>query len=502
MRDFPDFNEATIAAIATPPGTGGIGIIRVSGPQSQAILQQLFQAKNSPPKFISHRLYFGAIVHPKTRQVIDEVLAVYMRAPRTYTREDVAEIHGHGSYLLLQEILAQIVAFPDTRLAEPGEFTKRAFLNGRIDLTQAEAVAELLGAKTKEGASLAVSQLRGGLQGEIWKIRDALVAVRAIIEVAIDFPDEEVEILDGQVLKARLAREVQEPLARLLARADGGKVLREGVSVVILGRPNVGKSSLLNCLLREERAIVTELPGTTRDTIEEWLDIKGVPVRIVDTAGIRETAEAVEEIGILRARQKLAEADLVLLVLDAVEGLQAEDCNLFELAADKAELSSLPAPTKLMPSGCKAELSSLPAPTKLMPSGCKKVVVVVNKVDRVPALDLAPYAEALGGGPVVAISATTGEGIRNLEEAVYEAATGGQGLQEPGVAAPNVRHVAALQRAIVAVQQIGEGLAADLPPDLLAIDLQAALAFLGDIIGETTTDDVLDMIFAEFCLGK
>jgi len=466
MRDFSDFNESTIAAIATSPGAGGIGIIRVSGPQSHAILQQLFQPKNPPHNFISHRLYFGAIVHPKNRAVMDEVLAVYMRAPQTYTREDVAEIHGHGSYLLLQEILAQILTFPATRLAEPGEFTKRAFLNGRIDLTQAEAVAELLGAKTKEGASLAVSQLRGGLHGDIWKIRDALVAVRAIMEVAIDFPDEEVEILDGPALTARLAREVQEPLTRLLARADGGKIIREGISVVILGRPNVGKSSLLNCLLREERAIVTDLPGTTRDTIEECLDIKGIPVRIVDTAGIRETVEAVEEIGIRRARQKLGEADLVLLVLDGAEGLQAEDRALFAVAADK------------------------------------KVVVVVNKIDRAVSLDVGLYAEAFSGASVVAISATTGEGIHSLEDEVYDAATGGHGLQEPGVAAPNVRHVAALQRALAAVQQVGEGLAADLPPDLLAIDLQAALAFLGDIIGETTTDDVLDMIFAEFCLGK
>ena len=466
MPDFPDFNEATIAAIATPPGAGGIGIIRVSGPQSYAILQQLFQPKNPPPNFISHRLYFGAIVHPETRMVIDEVLAVYMRAPQTYTREEVVEIHGHGSYLLLQEILAQIVTFPATRLAEPGEFTKRAFLNGRIDLTQAEAVAELLVAKTKEGASLAVSQLRGGLHGEIWEIRDALVAVRAIVEVAIDFPDEEVEILDPPALKARLAREVQEPLARLLARADGGKIIRDGVSVVILGRPNVGKSSLLNRLLREERAIVTEIPGTTRDTIEEWLDIKGVPVRIVDTAGIREAAEAVEEIGIRRARQKLGEADLVLLVVDGGEGLQAEDRALFAVAADK------------------------------------KIVVVVNKIDRAPSLDLGLYVEAFLGAEVVGISAITGEGIHKLEEAVYEAATGGQGIQEPGFAAPNVRHVAALQRALAAVQQVGEGLGAELPPDLLAIDLQGALSFLGEIIGETTTDDVLDMIFAEFCLGK
>jgi tRNA modification GTPase len=389
-----------------------------------------------------------------------------MRAPQTYTREDVVEIHGHGSYLLLQEILARIVAFPDTRLAEPGEFTKRAFLNGRIDLTQAEAVAELLAAKTREGAGLAVNQLRGGLHGEIWEIRDALVAVRALVELAIDFPDEEVEILDPLAIKGRLEREAREPLARLLVRAKGGKIIREGISVVILGRPNVGKSSLLNRLLREERAIVSEIPGTTRDTIEEWLDIKGVPVRIVDTAGIRESAEAVEEIGIRRARQKLGEADLVLLVLDGEEGLQAEDRVLFEVAADK------------------------------------KVVVVVNKIDRAPSLDLGLYGEAFSGVEVVAISAITGEGIRKLEDAVYEAATGGQGMVETGAAAPNVRHAAALQRALVAVQQVREGLDVDLPPDLLAIDLQGALAFLGEIIGETTTDDVLDMIFAEFCLGK
>ncbi|MDP2758261.1 MAG: GTP-binding protein, partial [Desulfurivibrionaceae bacterium] len=323
-----------------------------------------------------------------------------------------------------------------------------------------------LRAKTREGASLAVSQLRGGLHGEIWKIRDALVAVRAIMEVAIDFPDEEVEILDTQALQARLVLEAAEPLSRLLARAEGGKIIREGISVVILGRPNVGKSSLLNCLLREDRAIVTELPGTTRDTIEECLDIKGVPVRIVDTAGIRETVEAVEEIGIRRARQKLDQADLVLLVLDGAEGLHSEDRALFEVAADK------------------------------------KVVVVVNKIDRALPLNRAHYEAAFPGVEVVAISATTGEGIRTLEDAVYGAATGGHGLQESGVAAPNVRHAVALQRALGAVRQVGEGLAADLPPDLLAIDLQGALAFLGDIVGETTTDDVLDMIFAEFCLGK
>jgi len=464
--EFPDFHEATIAAIATPPGAGGIGIIRISGPLSAFILREIFRPRNPSPSFLSHRLYFGAIVNPRTGAMLDEVLAVYMRAPLTYTREEVVEIHAHGSYLILQEILALILTFPSTRLAEPGEFTKRAFLNGRIDLTQAEAVAELLSARTREGAGLALTQLCGALQDEIGKIRDALLAIRAIMEVAIDFPDEDVEIIEPDALAVRLAREVEEPLVRLVARAGGGRIIREGVPAVILGRPNVGKSSLLNCLLREDRAIVTEIPGTTRDTIEEYLDIKGVPVRIIDTAGIRDTIEEVEEIGILRARQKLAEAELVLLVLDGREGARPEDQALFAVAATK------------------------------------KVLVVVNKSDLVPEFVPGIYEQAFPGVPVVAVSALTGQGILRLEEALYQAVTGGLPLEEPGTPVPNARQSAALARTLAAVRQVGEGLGHSLPLDLLAIDLQAALAALGEITGETTTEDVLDMIFTEFCLGK
>ncbi len=464
---MPDYHEATIAAIATPPGAGGIGIIRLSGRNSLAILRQLFQPKSSFPRFTSHKLYYGSLVNPRTGAVVDEVLGVYMRGPHTYTREDVVEIHCHGSYLVLEEILRLVLAFPGTRLADPGEFTKRAFLNGRIDLTQAEAVADLLAAKTKEGASLAVSQLKGGLHTEIERVRDFLLALRAIIEVAIDFPEEDVEILDGVALRQRLAGEALEPLRRLLARADEGRILREGVAVVILGRPNVGKSSLLNCLLREERAIVTEIPGTTRDTIEEYLDIGGIPIRLVDTAGIREAAEAVEEIGIRRARQKLEEAELVLLVLDASAGVQEADRNLFAVTAGK------------------------------------KIVMVVNKIDQAEDGILDDCERFFPGVPLAATSAKTGEGIAALEEVLKAVLIGeAAGLHEAGRPAPNARHVAALSRAVAALLRVEEGLAQALAPDLLAIDLQEALDHLGDIVGETTTDDVLDMIFAKFCIGK
>lgn len=463
---MPDHNEATIAAIATPPGSGGIGIIRLSGSLAPVVLRQIFQPKTPPDHFQSHKLYYGLIVNPQTSAVIDEVLAVYMRAPHTYTREDVVEIHCHGSSLLLAEILRQALAVPGVRLAEPGEFSKRAFLNGRIDLSQAEAVIDLLAAKTLTGAGLAVAQLRGALQEETVQIRDHLLAVRAVMEVAIDFPDEDVDILNAAGLDRQLASEVQAPLERMLARAAEGRIFREGISVVILGRPNVGKSSILNRLLREERAIVTEIPGTTRDTIEEYLDIRGVALRLVDTAGIRDTVEAVEEIGIRRAREKLAEAELVLLVVDGSQGVQEDDGRLFAAAAGK------------------------------------KIVVVVNKADTMSGGPLAEWTAAFAGAVLVATSARTGQGIADLEDAVYALATGGEGLQEPGRAVPNVRHAAALGRAVDAVRRVRDGLAHDLPPDLLAIDLQMALDHLGDIVGETTTEDVLDMIFSRFCIGK
>ena len=467
-------SEDTIAAIATPPGPGGIGIIRISGPLALGIFQKLFlpRRQTALQAYDSHRLYYGWIINPQNGSPIDEVLGVYMRAPNTYTREDVVEIQCHGSYLVLQEIL-NLITDSGARLAEPGEFTKRAFLNGRLDLTQAEAVVDLIEARTEAGRSMAVGQLQGRLYEKVTAIRDSLVAMRALVEVAIDFPDEETDILDFASLGRQLQDEVEKPLLDLLARADEGKIYREGISAVILGRPNVGKSSLLNTLLEEDRALVTPVPGTTRDTIEEFVNIKGMPVRIVDTAGIRHTSEAVEELGIQRARAKLADAQLVLFMLDATEPVNNDDRVLYESVRQNRSN--------------------------------QKVLLVLNKIDIAPAVSPDRYAKELGNEPLVPISAREHRGIPELKEAIFSLVTGsrkGPGWDPGAAVVPNVRHKNALKKGLEACRRVAEGLAGDVSPDLLAIDIQSALVHLGDIVGETTTDDVLDMIFARFCLGK
>jgi tRNA modification GTPase len=460
-----DRDGATIAAIATPPGPGGIGIIRISGPAARPILSKLFQPHRNRP-LISHQLTYGWLINPDHARPVDEVMAVCMTAPRSYTREDVVEIQCHGSYLVLQEILA-LVLKSGAVLADPGEFTKRAFLNGRIDLTQAEAVIELLRAKTGAGLQIAMAQLQGGLHAEIVAIRDGLMAIRAVIEVAIDFPDEDAEIIKPRQMLIDLETAVITPLVELLAAGERGKIYREGISVVIMGRPNVGKSSLLNSLLREDRAIVTEIPGTTRDIIEEYLNIKGVPVRIIDTAGIRQNAEIVEELGIKKARQKQESADLVLMVVDCAGELTAEDLAL------------------------GASISGQPA------------ILVLNKIDLAPDRDLQPYRDAFPEFTPVTISAKNQAGLAGLEETIFAKVSGSADLWEPGHAgAPNVRHSNSLSGALAAARQLAAALRADLPPDLVAIEVQTALDHLGDIVGETTTEDILDMIFTRFCLGK
>ena len=458
--------EDTIAAIATPPGPGGIGVIRISGPAASAILSSLFVPHKKNTKVTSHRMIYGWIVDPAARTPIDEVMVVYMQAPNTYTREDVVEIQCHGSYLVLQTILDLILG-QGARLAPPGEFTKRAYLNGRIDLTRAEAVIELLQARTREGMQLAVSQLQGQLSGRIGAIREALIAVRAVIEVAIDFPEDDVEIMAPEQMLVNLAQQVIAPLSELIAAADRGKIFREGISVVILGRPNVGKSSLLNSLLQEDRAIVTDIPGTTRDIIEEYLDIKGMPVRIIDTAGIRDTAEHVEEIGIQKARQKQEDADLVLVLIDASESPGEEDRALCDSVNDKPAL------------------------------------LVLNKIDLAVDVALERYAALLPLAPMVSISAKTRQGLADLEEQIFRLVAGSTGQWDPGHdCVPNLRHRAALARALTSSQQVVQAITAKVPADLVAIDLQTALDELGDIIGATTTEDVRDMIFDNSCIGK
>ncbi len=472
----PEHLETTIAAIATPPGPGGIGIIRISGRRALAILQRLFkphrlqEAAQADFAFQSHRMYYGWIVAPDSSEPLDEVLAVYMRAPHTYTAEDVVEIQCHGSYLVLQEILARIFA-AGARPAAAGEFTKRAFINGRIDLTRAEAVIELIEARTRPGLKLATAQLQGLLHQKITAIRDALIGLKAVVEVAIDFPEEDTEIIDPAAMQQTIAQEAAEPLAAMIASADQGKIFRDGISVVILGRPNVGKSSLLNCLLKEDRALVTPVPGTTRDTIEECINIKGMPVNIVDTAGIRDTDELVEEMGIERARAKLAVADLVLLMFDASAELTAADHELY--ASIKKENAS------------------------------SKRLLLLNKTDLRRHADFDNTIGGFGDDPILEISAKTLAGMEELTETIFKMMTGGSGEWDPGsTAVPNLRQQDTMSKALAACNRVVSGLQDNLPPDLLAIELQAALDHLGDIVGETTSEDVLDVIFERFCIGK
>ncbi|MEN8200836.1 MAG: tRNA uridine-5-carboxymethylaminomethyl(34) synthesis GTPase MnmE [Thermodesulfobacteriota bacterium] len=456
----------TICAISTPPGAGGIGIIRISGPEALSHLQSIFHPRDRGCTFSSHRLYYGHIVHPESRKTLDEVLAVFMAAPATYTREDVVEIHCHGNFLVLQSIL-ELLVLRGARLAEAGEFTKLAYLNGRIDLTRAEAVIDILSARTRKGMDMALDQLGGSLYEQVDEIRASLVRMRAVVEVAIDFPDEDVEIVDHTSLVAQLDQEVAGPLQRLLARADEGRIFREGISVVIVGLPNVGKSSLLNTLLQEERALVTAIPGTTRDTIEEYLDIKGVPVRIVDTAGIRQGADEVEEMGIERARKQIDQADLVLFMLDGARGVEEEDRELFSTVSHKP------------------------------------LLLVANKSDLVGQQAESRSLGMEGGElPLIHISAKHQQNIDILKERIFQAVVGDKDQWQEEGCAPNVRHKAALARAAEAARRLRQGLEVQTTSDLLAIDLQDCLEELNVIVGVTSTEDVLDVIFEQFCLGK
>lgn len=455
----------TIAAIATAPGIGGIGIIRVSGPAAPSILRQLFVPKHRHAEFPSHKLCYGTII-TADGQFLDEALAVHMHAPHTYTREDVVELHCHGSHLVLRQILHQTFAL-GARPADPGEFTKRAFLAGRIDLTRAEAVLDLLQAHTDTSARLAANQLQGALAEVLESIRGQLIAILALLEVAIDFPDDDVELFDATALGEQVRASVIAPLERLIAQSETGRILREGISVVIAGRPNVGKSSLLNALLREERALVTPLAGTTRDTIEEMIAIRGIPVHLVDTAGIRAHENPIEAMGIERARRKVETADLILFLIDGQARPGWADLELYDTIRERPHL------------------------------------VVVNKLDVAVADAVADCLGEFGGARVVAVSARTGQGLEELQDAVAELAMGdGTELGETLACAPNVRHRGILDGALAAGRRCEEALRTGVSVDLLAVDVQSALDHLGDIIGLTTPDDVLDEIFSRFCIGK
>ena len=443
--------QDTIAAISTPLGEGGIGIVRLSGENARSIIRQIF---DNP--LTDHQIAYGHVVDPKTAETVDEALVSYMAAPHTYTREDIIEINCHGGAASLKRVL-ELALKCGARPAEPGEFTLRAFLNGRIDLSQAESVLDIVQAKTQASLRLAVEGLGGRLSEQIRSIRDELLSVLAYLTARIDFPDDEVVEQDafGPFQKAR------EQLQNLIASADAGIVYRYGIRTAIVGRPNVGKSSLLNLLLRESRAIVTSVPGTTRDTLEEVANLNGVPFVLVDTAGIIKSKDVVESLGVERSRKAIEQASLVLLVVDTSELLTEADEEILAILEGKA------------------------------------VVVAANKSDLPSMSDLSKLH-----WPIVRTSAATGDGLEKLEKEMMKLALGGKVATSNAFLVTNVRHKEALQRAEKHLSDAQENLEKNTPDDFITIDLTAALNALGEITGETVTEDLLQTIFSRFCIGK
>ena len=454
--------DDTIAAISTPVGEGGIGIVRLSGPDALAILRNIFlrgRKQSAIRKLQPYHLTYGHVVDPETDQTLDEVLVAYMPAPWTYTRQDVVEINCHGGIVPLRRVLELCLRY-GARLASPGEFTLRAFLNGRIDLAQAEAVLDIVRAKTAASLRVAVGQLDGRLSHEVHQVRAQMVDVLSWLEASVDFAEDEIPPRDV----APDLEKVQGRLERLLSTADQGIVYRQGVRTAIIGRPNVGKSSLLNALLRTSRAIVTPIPGTTRDTLEETLNLQGVPLVLVDTAGITADAEdVIERLGIERSRAALAQADLALVVVDGSEPLTSADHDIAALLENKPSL------------------------------------LVINKCDLPVVIDVDGFLPNL---PRVRISALTGEGLDTLESAIVETVFSGQVLASDALLVSNPRHKDILQRAHDHVLAARQTHAQGLPADFVAIDLTAAVNALGEITGETLHEDLLETIFSNFCIGK
>ena len=458
----------TICAIATPSGEGAIGIVRVSGPATLPILETLFVPKRHRilKQWKSHMMHLGRIEHPDSKAIVDEVMVAIMRAPRTYTREDMAEIHCHGSPLVLRHVLELLVrggAVP----AEPGEFTQRAFLNGRIDLVQAEAVMDVIRSRTSSGLNAALRQLDGDLSRSVTMIRDDLVRLLAHIEAGIDFVEEDVTFVTSEDCYRGIETALS-ALQRLIDTAEEGRILRDGLVTAIIGRPNVGKSSLMNALAKSDRAIVTPLPGTTRDVLEEFLNIRGVPIKLLDTAGIRHSRDVVEQEGILRSYRALEQAEFVLVVLDGSTVLESCDREILQRVARK------------------------------------RYLIVVNKTDlgvnKVSGDEL--RKKHAGASPIVNISATTGEGLEALKDAIQTAVLHTTREDHDRVIVTQVRHHQALYNARDALVFARDSLENQQPVECLALDLRTAVDMLGEIVGVTTTDDLLGKIFSQFCIGK
>ncbi|WP_400244647.1 tRNA uridine-5-carboxymethylaminomethyl(34) synthesis GTPase MnmE [Niallia sp. JL1B1071] len=457
----------TIAAISTPMGEGAIAIVRMSGPDSIKIADKLFKSIGNKKlmEVASHTIHYGHIVDPATDEVVEEVMVSLMRGPKTFTKEDVIEINCHGGLASVNRLL-QLTTSYGARIAEPGEFTKRAFLNGRIDLSQAEAVMDLIRAKTDRAMNVALGQMEGRLSKLIRHLRQEILETLAQVEVNIDYPEyDDVEEMTQKVMLEKSAY-IKTEIEKLLQTSNQGKILREGLATVIVGRPNVGKSSLLNSLVQENKAIVTDIPGTTRDVIEEYVNVRGVPLRLLDTAGIRETEDIVERIGVEKSRKVLREADLILLVLNYADELTEEDKNIFK-ATEGMDF-----------------------------------IVIVNKTDLPQKIDLDKVRELAGNRKVITTSLVEENGVDLLEEAIASLFFAGSIEASDMTYVSNSRHISLLNQAMRAISDAIEGAENGTPIDIVQIDLTRTWEILGEIIGESVHESLINQLFSQFCLGK
>lgn len=458
------FIDDTIAAIATAPGEGGIGIIRISGPKSLEVAEEIFFSMSGKKisEYPARTLIFGNIKDGDKK--IDEVLVAYMKGPNSYTAEDVIEINCHGGFISVKRIL-ELVLSKDVRLAEAGEFTKRAFLNGRIDLSQAEAVIDVINAKTDKAHEVAENQLDGSLSNRIREFREKVTELLAQVEVAIDYPEEDIEFIAYTTLEEK-TRELNKDIKKLYETSESGKIFREGLKTVIVGKPNVGKSSLLNSILGENRAIVTDIPGTTRDVIEEFVNIKGIPLKIVDTAGIRETDDVVEKIGVEKSKASFDTADLIIMVVDSSSELSEEDREILEKVQGK------------------------------------ETILLLNKTDLPQVIDEEEVKKYVNEENIIKISALHNEGIENIHDRIEAMVYKGDIKSSSNVIITNSRHKDALYRAMKSAEDAMRAIEDRMPLDFVEVDLKNIWDYLGYINGDTVSEDLLDNIFHNFCIGK
>jgi len=454
----------TIAAISTAYGLSGIGIIRISGEQAVNIADKIFKSKNGKnlKRLDERKLNYGWIINPSNEEKVDEVLTVYMKKPYTYTKEDLVEINCHGGIVSLRKIL-DIILEENCRLADRGEFTKRAFLNGRLDLTQAESVMDIISSKTEKSMSLSIDQLQGRLSKQVMQIVDDLIELKAHLEVNIDFPEYDEEELTKEKIKEQ-AEIMKEKIEKLISTADTGKIFKEGINTLILGKPNVGKSSLMNFLLNENRSIVTEVPGTTRDTIEEFVNLAGLPLNIIDTAGIRYTDDLVEKIGVQKAIDKIDDSDLIIMILDASKELEKDDEIILENIKNK------------------------------------KVIYLMNKTDLDTKIDLSNHVEL--EKETIKISLLKDEGLEEIENKVKEEFLSGNIDTNKDLIVTNTRHKNLLKKADKSISELLEGIELGLSLECLEVDINDTINHLGEITGSTVSESVIEKIFANFCIGK